>query len=414
MPVRVSVVIVSDISKQALVLIDQHKRSAPIIDEFVNYFKQFDTNNVLIVTDEDIAGDLRVLNQLVALTTLSAQITIYRVEPSHIADDKIKKSILGKLQQSALKQSYLFPNFFRLIKKYSANLPWRQKAKQGICNDHDYLVSQKIDTRDYTLVVCNNLIAINAVQRVSGTQYVYDMHEFELFRNRKKPSIERSFFNYLKEREIVHSLEHIIAISEQHRRFLIEVYKIPESRVTCIYNQNFEYVGKLDNPSATEQELLVYVGNVNKNRGLEDIIQLSRSHHILVVACAYDDESLRYLQENIDPNRLTLFKGLDYHEFLYQQLALYKKAYFLILINPENLSYRYALPNKFFQAQALGLPVIVYDHTYLAQLVKEYRCGLIYSTLDKDGFSDVTTRQYQAMSLAMITSVSRAISKKIL
>lgn len=410
----VGVVIVSDISKQAFALIDKHKSSAPIIDEFTNYFKQFNTGNVLIVTDEDIAGDLRVLNQLAALMTLSAQITVYRVEPSHITDESLKKTILDKLKQSALKQSYLFPRFFGLIRKYATNLPWRQKAKQGICNDHDYLVSTKIDTHDYSLVVCNNLIAINAVQRVSGVQYVYDMHEFELFRNRKKPSVQRSFYNFLTEREILHSLQHVIAISEQHRRFLIEVYQIPKSHVTCIYNQNFEHVSKVDNSSAKEQELLVYIGNVNKNRGLHDIIRLSYKHHVLVIACTYDNNSLLYLQEHACSGHLVLFKGLDYHEFLQQQLANYQKAYFLILINPESLSYRYALPNKFFQAQALGLPIIAYDHTYLAQLIKNYRCGLIYSDLDDDGLSNITMQQYQAMSVSMSTSIHQAISKKIL
>lgn len=407
--------IISNISKQAFALTDKHKSSTPIIGEFANYFKQFNTNAVLLVTDEDIAGDLRVLNQLAALMTLSAQITVYRVEPSHITDERLKKTILDKLKQSALKQSYLFPRFFGLIRKYATNLPWRQKAKQGICNDHDYLVSTKIDTHNYSLVVCNNLIAINAVQRVSGVQYVYDMHEFELFRNRKKPSVQRSFYNFLTEREILHSLQHVIAISEQHRRFLIEVYQIPKSHVTCIYNQNFEHVSKVDNSSAKEQELLVYIGNVNKNRGLQDIIQLSYKHHVLVIACTYDDESLRYLQEHTRSDYLMLFKGLDYHEFLQQQLKNYRKPYFLILINPETLSYRDALPNKFFQAQALGLPIIVYDYTYLAQLVKTYRCGLIYAAdLDGEGFSDISMQQYRAMSLAMTTSVQQAISKKIL
>ena len=39
------------------------------------------------------------------------------------------------------------------------------------------------------------------------------------------------------------------------------------------------------------------------------------------------------------------------------------------------------MPNKFFQAMALGIPIIASKETYLGQLVEKYEIGLIHDGL---------------------------------
>ena len=122
-----------------------------IIRDFRQYFSQFNTQKVLVITDEDIISDLRVQNQITALSLLSHDITILKVEPKNHYSEQQKKQFKRKIALRALKNFWRFPRFFVLFKGLAPKIFLRQKPKQGIYNDNCHFLANKIKTNEYTL-----------------------------------------------------------------------------------------------------------------------------------------------------------------------------------------------------------------------------------------------------------------------
>ena len=387
---------------------------APIVEDFFNYFSNFNLERVLIVTDEDVRTDIRVLNQLAALQRTTKNITILKVKPDNNYTDSQKKDMLKALHLKTLKNIIYLPWFFILVVIHHPFLAFRNKAKQGIYNDHSYSLTQKIDTSSYTCVICNNLISTSSVDSHSEVDYIYDIHELEVFRNRNKASIQRSFYIYLKEMEELRKRENIITISKYIADTLSTMYNLRRSKIKVIYNKNFFNTNiSFDSESKKDKYLLIYIGNVSIDRGLDDIARLSYKYDILIIACNYNEEAISYLENNSNLYRLTIFKGMDYQSILLKKIRKYQYPFFLILINPNHPSYRYALPNKFFQAQAVECPIIVYDKTYLGSIVKKYGCGLIFSDITHiDFLNSISNIEYVAMQQAMKVKIAEAIEDK--
>ena len=57
----------------------------------------------------------------------------------------------------------------------------------------------------------------------------------------------------------------------------------------------------------------------------------------------------------------------------------------LCLIEDYCLSYRYCLPNKFFEYAMAGLPILVSDLPEMRKLVQKYNCGVICESVTPDG-----------------------------
>lgn len=388
--------------------------AAPIVEDFFNYFSIFNLERVLIVTDEDIKTDIRVLNQLRALQRTTKNINVLKVKPDNNYTESQKKNILAALNFKTLKNILYFPWFFILVIIHHPSLTFRTKAKQGIYNDHSYFVTKKIDTSGYTCVICNNLISVSSIDFHDQVDYIYDIHELEVFRNRNKASMQRAFYIYLKEMKELKRNKNIITISKYIAKTLSKMYGYKADNIDCIYNRNFN---SLEIPSdeniLKDKCLLIYIGSVSLDRGLKDIINLSFQYDILVVACNYNQEAIEYLEDNCNNDRLTIFKGMDYQAILLESMRQYRYPFFLILINPNHPSYRYALPNKFFQAQAVGCPIIVYDKTYLANIISDLKCGLVFSNTTNINFLDNVSKQdYLSMKKSMEIDVAEAIESK--
>lgn len=386
----------------------------PIVEDFFTYFSEFNLERVLIVTDEDIDTDIRVLNQIIALQRATENITLLKVNPDNSYTDNQKKYILKKLYFKSLINLLYFPWFLILVIIHNPFLAFKTRAKQGIYNDHSYFLSDKIDTSNYTCVICNNLISASSIDSHNGVDYIYDIHELEVFRNRNKASIQRSFYVYLKEMEELKKKKNIITISKHISNILSNMYYYKLNNISCIYNRNFNNTEVLFNEKFNvNKHLLIYIGSISLDRGLEDIVRLSFEYDILIIACNYREEAIVYLEENSNLCRLKIFKGMDYQAILLESIEKYQHPYFLILINPTHPSYRYALPNKFFQAQAVGCPIIAYDKTYLADIIKIFGCGLVFpNTINTDFLNSIDEIQYARMKQSMKIKVAKAIENK--
>ena len=385
--------------------------NTPIVNDFEQYFARFNTKKVLILTDEEIESDLRVQSQILALKRLTKDITLMHIGLVNSYSEKQKNVLKRKIYINLFKNIFLFVGFVCVTKKMMPNLALRTKAKQGIFNDNNHLIFEGVETQEYSLVVCNNLIAARAIKLSQQTDYIYDSHELEVFRNRKKQSLEKSFHVYLQERKIIKKIKNIITISRRNASLLSKIHGVDIKNFDIIYNQNFEKKHIFLDGNEEISRLFVYIGRVEKNRGLNDIIFLTKQgFKVLLIACNYEVEDLEHLIRNCNQDNLVLFKGMNYQEFLLDNIRLYSQVYFLTLIAKNSVSYQNALPNKFFQAHALGLPIIAYSDTYLSDIVEKYACGLLFDEDFLKKITTVTTSDYNNMRSAMIHDISKSIA----
>lgn len=384
--------------------------NTPIVNDFEQYFSRFNTKKVLILTDEDIESDLRVQSQILALKRLTKDITLVHIGLANSYSEKQKNVLKRNIYINLFKNVFLFVSFAYVTKKMMPSLVLRTKAKQGVFNDNNNFLFEGIETKDYSLVICNNLITARAVKLSKQTEYIYDSHELEVFRNRKKQSLERSFHIYLQERKIIRKIKNIITISRRNASLLSKIHGVDIKNFDIIYNQNFEKKHIFLGGDEEISRLFVYIGRVEKNRGLNDIIFLTKhGFKVLLIACNYEVEDLEYVIRNCNQDNLVLFKGMNYQEFLLDNVRLYSQVYFLTLIAKNSVSYQNALPNKFFQAHALGLPIIAYNDTYLSDIVEKHACGLLFDEDFLKKITTVTASDYNKMRSAMTYGISKSI-----
>lgn len=402
--------IIKKIDLDSIKLLDVQQSPTPIVGYFSDYFSKFNLERVLVITDEDIESDLRVVNQIKALKCFTDDITLIQVTPSNNYDKIQRRCILNQIYICSIKKCFYFPWFIFVVLRHNASLVWRTKAKMGLLNDHSYLLGSKISTKYYTSVILNNLISASNVDYCDDVDYIYDIHELEVFRNRNKSSIQRSFYIYLNEMKYVKKIKNKITVSSFNAQHLEQMYGLKNNSFKCIYNQNFDKRNFIKQNHKEKSYLLIYIGSVALDRGIEDIVELSYKYDVLIIACNFKHEAIEFLEKNCLPERLTVFKGLDYQDILLESISQYQYPFFLILINPTHPSYRYALPNKFFQAQAIGCPIIAYDKTYLSDIIKRYNCGVIYSKCKYQDFTiDMSAIKYAVMRNAMKLAIERAI-----
>lgn len=64
-------------------ILSENFSEIPIIVDYIKYYSNFNVSNVLLVTDEKLENDLRVIHQIYALSMLTDNITVIEVVPKN-------------------------------------------------------------------------------------------------------------------------------------------------------------------------------------------------------------------------------------------------------------------------------------------------------------------------------------------
>ena len=207
---------------------------------------------------------------------------------------------------------------------------------------------------------------------------VYDAHEVEFHRNRKN-GLLRVVYDILLEKEIVKTAQQVIVVNQPIKKLYMDLYNIPESKISIVDNNHFTpHMGYALNHFCTEprEVIVTYVGGGIFGRKLEDLArEVSKA----------DVEVYGFFLANTPKVANEQNWHLGSKDYLPELLDLSSKTHLVMWCCTEDvcLSYRLSLPNKFFQAIAIGIPVIAYKGTYLADIVAKYDLGYIY---DDDNF----------------------------
>jgi glycosyltransferase involved in cell wall biosynthesis len=213
--------------------------------------------------------------------------------------------------------------------------------------------------------------------RRNGSRLIYDAHEVEFHRNRKNSWL-RSAFDWSVEKYVIQSADEIRVVNARIADLYRLVYPGIESRLRVVSNDHF-LPHSIDIESISNSELasIVYVGQGVKGRQLEQLAIVTRDSELSVHAFFIGEVPELVIDAGwiIGPR--------DYENNL---VALSKSQRCMMWCCVENicLSYQLALPNKFFQALAVGMPVIVSKNTYLSEIVQKYKLGIVFDDLNSD------------------------------
>jgi glycosyltransferase involved in cell wall biosynthesis len=202
--------------------------------------------------------------------------------------------------------------------------------------------------------------------------FIYDAHEVEFNRNREKNGLMRILYEIYLEKRIVTIADKIIVVNKPIKKLYENIYDIKEDKINIVNNNHFKYHYGFYKKNFKYGNIgILYIGKGVKGRLLEKLGYEADKMNIPIYS---------FFLGNI-PDVAKKYKwyiGIKEYENKVKEI-IKENTLLMWCVNEANcLSYKLALPNKFFQAIAFGMPVIAYKGTYLAEIVKKFNLGYIY------------------------------------
>ena len=237
----------------------------------------------------------------------------------------------------------------------------------------------------------NTLPVAYWAKKKTGGKLIYDSHELYLERNteRKQSKVAKLLLSRL-EYFLVRSVDDVITVSESIGQELKRRY--PIKRLSVILNtpcsqasgRTLSLRDELRIPK--DNKIILYVGNITFNRGLEELIQsVSYLDDCVVVIMgrapkpAYNLVLRRLAREAGVESKVYYFGPVpaedvtEYAAFAHVGAASIKDVC---------LSYYYCLPNKLFEYMAAGLPVAGSNFPELKKVIEGYNIGKTFNPDD--------------------------------
>lgn len=174
------------------------------------------------------------------------------------------------------------------------------------------------------------------------------------------------------------SVKHQIGNVDGRKVFVI--YNTPED----IY-ENLCRTAGYDNAVsefADNNFIIFYGGGIFSDRGLHELVQAIDGINDTRLLIAGFGAAEKELKEIIKDRSNVLFLGrLDHAKIL--ELT-YLSNCIVILYDPLNPNIIHASPNKLFEAMMCGKPIIAIKGTFMAEVVKQEKCGLLIDSKDAE------------------------------
>jgi glycosyltransferase involved in cell wall biosynthesis len=248
------------------------------------------------------------------------------------------------------------------------NLPQLMRWQFGLLNwlvnhhgEYDVLHACDFDT----------ILPALFIKWIWKNKVVYDIFDFYADHLRRTPLVIKNWIRKIDLWAIDRSDAVILvddARQEQIRgskpKFCAFIYNSPED---IQYSQT-------SIPDSLEMFTIAYVGLLQFERGLKEIIEIMRSHpdwKLDLAGFGGDQEEICDLAKNIP--------GIIFHGRVSYDVALKLSANADVLFatyDPEILNHKYSSPNKIFEGMMLGKPLIVARDTNMDRIVDNAGCGI--------------------------------------
>ena len=220
------------------------------------------------------------------------------------------------------------------------------------------------------------------MSRLKGSRLIYDSHEYftevpELIGRERIRDIWLRLESYM-----VPKIKTMFTVNDTLAEVYSDKYHIPVHVVRNVPKlQGYGATAHVLNVReqfgiAPTDHLLIYQGAVNKDRGLEELIQaftfLPATYQLLIVGSG--DVHQQLLEKTLE---LELHRVHFAGQIPFSELAAYtiQADLGVSLEKSTNLNYRFALPNKVFDYLASGVPILVSPLTELCAIIDKHDVG---------------------------------------
>ena len=256
-------------------------------------------------------------------------------------------------------------------------------------------VKQKIITEKPNIVIASDLYSMIPIAQIKNNlsiKIIYDSREIytQLAALINKPMVQKMWAWY--EKKYIKKVDVVLVTAEIDKQYLTALYN--HSKIVIIKNlpgDCFINNGQNDLKKilclSDEQKIFLYQGKLHNGRGLRFAIKcISHIPNAVLVIIGDGPMKFQYLKNakryNIE-DRIFFIDSVPY-----EQLAAFSEnAYIgLSLIQPISKSYEHALPNKLFEYDSRGLPIICSDLPAMKDMILKHKVGIAIQWSNTDAF----------------------------
>ena len=245
-------------------------------------------------------------------------------------------------------------------------------------------VSFFLKNKHFDFVICGDMYSLSAASfNKKNNKIIYDSREIysSLFAHTNKPVYR--FLCGFYEKVFLKYVDSVIVTAKTDLFFLKKKYSNYTSlRWHVIYNYPSRFLTttsknlrkKFSIPK--NNIILLYHGAIHRGRGLSPLIKLTASaSHITSIIIGDGVEKKRFVDYANSTNARSRVFFIS--KVPYVELIKYAVSCDLgwCVISGENLSYRYALPNKLFEYLLAGLPVVSSPLINIKKIIYKHRVG---------------------------------------
>ncbi len=188
------------------------------------------------------------------------------------------------------------------------------------------------------------------------------------------------------EKLLLPKVDRVITVSEHRAEILRKegaksITIITNSAVLEDFSFPAEKISGLKKEIAGNKFLLVYIGSLNPNRSLEELVEAlggMKNVFLFIAGIGSLEESLKELAEAFDNVKVSgkiAFEDLPLYVAIADAIPLIRDA--------DNLNNQTSSPNKFFEAVAVGKPLIVSRGSYTEKIADGLCVSVDYGSLSQ-------------------------------
>lgn len=263
---------------------------------------------------------------------------------------------------------------------------WRERQHRDAL---DLLVAER-----YALVHANDLmalpVAIEAAKRI-GAKVVFDAHEYSpgqaMYSSIRNKLIYHGYVEHLL-RHFAHRADKCVTVCDGIAALYREKFGLEAEVIMNAASRN----GSEFRPVDPDQVKLIHHGAAKPARRLEKMIELVRalderySLYFMLIGQGRYLKELKTLAAETAPGRV-FFKDPVPPDKVVSHLSQFDMS--LCLIPPMPVSYKFALPNKFFESVAAGLAIVTGPSPEMARLTRMHGFGVVAPGFETGDFANV-------------------------
>ena len=327
----------------------------------------------------DFTRDSRVEKQAKSLTKAKFDLTVFGLWKNGLEVNEEKDGY--KIERIKLHTNLIHGNLGRILKFIEFSLKVAVKIKN----------TEVIHCHDYHPIL--SIIFSRFLYR-NNTKIIYDAHELETEKNgltRLSQIFVRVIEKWISER-----VDGFITVGYKIRSHYLKRFGFEHSEVILNCPTRWQKVSKdlfREKFKISKKSLVaLYQGGFMPGRAIEQLVQAYQVNDIKNIDFVFMGYPAS-TEAGRKSFNMILKKDKEFDNFHYQEAVdsdnlinfTSSADLGLCLIEDLCLSYRFCLPNKFFEYAMAGLPILASDLPEMRKLVEEYDCGVICESITPDG-----------------------------